>query len=264
MQSKSSTSLAIISILAIIIVFFIGVSNVEDAPTRKPFPTQGAELKETSSEEILKLDSNAATVSKTDEAKPLTQQPALQMSSSDKIEFQPPQLPAVEIQRNETTPPNKVDKIELLVKNINSEALTLAGFTSFVIKPQPFTGKLFDQFDLSMLSYLTIVDKTITENHNGNDATVLRAYEFGLSDKDQNQEVYDFLKAKIKDELGVTINETNQFGMSSFYINFNQPKEDAFLVVKTRTNVYALSYPKVKDGEKSYFNLVSKLFSELI
>lgn len=257
MHSKSSTSLAIISILAILIVFFIGVSNVEDAPQRRPFPSQGAVDKVT--KQTVKTEVNSGQ----DVATALVQ-PALQMTNSNKIEFQAPPLPTKTAEKAVAAAPTPADKIELLVKNINSESLSLAGFKNFVVKPQPFSGKLFDQFDLSMLAYLTIVDKTVTENSNGNEMVVLRAYEFGLSDKYQNQEVYDFLKAKIKDELGVSINETNQFGMSSFYINFNQAKDNVFLVVKTRTNVYALSYPKVKNGENSYFDLVSKLFSELI
>jgi hypothetical protein len=115
-----------------------------------------------------------------------------------------------------------------------------------------------------MLSYLDIVDKNVIQLLDGNEVQVLRVYEFNFSDSSSSQEIYDFLKAKIKDELGVTINESNQFGLSSFYVNFQEEKPDAFLVVKTRSNVYALSYPKDKDGKKTNFDLISRLLSELI
>ena len=115
-----------------------------------------------------------------------------------------------------------------------------------------------------MLSYLDIVEKKVVQLNDGNEIEALRVYEFNFSDSIGSQEIYDFLKAKIKDELGVTVNESNQFGLQSFYINFHEPKDQAFLVVKTRSNVYALSYPKATAGDKTYFELVSKLLTELI
>ncbi len=236
-----------ISILAILIVFFIGVSNVENAPARKPFPTEGASNANLNTDESANDQQNADKTEDTLTSPATTEKP--------QIEVAKPALPS-------TAPSNLYG--DLVVKNINSEALMKAGFSSFVIKPKPFNGKLFDRFDLSMLSYLNIVEKEVLENNEGNQRQVLLAVEFELTDKSQNQEVYDYLKAKIKDELGASVNETNQFGLSSFFINFNEPTDQAFLVVKTRTNVYALSYPKAKNGDKNYFDSVSKLLLELI
>jgi|GEM_PF-7012712 len=246
MQSKSSTSLAITSILAILIVFFIVVSNVEEAPQRKAFPTEGA----------VKVEDTAGSVAETE--KPSTAQDA---PVDEKLKSTNETLP-------KDLPKEKVDSAvtdeNFLVKNISSEILAKSGFKNIVVKPRPFNGMLFDQFDLAMLSYLNIIEKRVINLNDGNEIEVLRAYEFDFSDDLGAQEIYDFLKAKIKDKLGVTINQTNQFGLSSFYINFNSTLENVFLVVKTRTNVYALSYPKVKLNEISYFDLVSNLLKELI
>lgn len=153
---------------------------------------------------------------------------------------------------------------DLLIKNVNDESLRMAGYSDFVIKPKPFDGKLFGTFDISMLGSLNIIEKNVIENRNGNEANVLSVYEFELGNKDTTQEIYDYLRAKIKDELGITINESNQFGLSSFYINFGVPSDSVFLVVKMRDNVYALSYPKAKYGNKDYFVLTSALLKELI
>lgn len=243
-----------ISILAITIVFFIAVSNVEDAPLRKPFPTQGADSAKVLQKSAIVAEDDSE--SKTPDTTKTTA--SLVISNSDKIDI-------VNTTISEATPEEKPSNTtDLLVKNVNSEALTMAGLKNFVVKPQPFNGKLFDQFDLSMLSYLNIIDKNVIVAVDGNEKSVLRIYEFELPEKSQNQEVYDFLRAKLKDELEVKVNETNQFGLSSFFINFNEPKDDAFLVVKTRTNVYALSYPKAKGSDKSSQELVSKLLLELI
>lgn len=242
MQSKSSTSLAITSILAILIVFFIVVSNVEEAPQRKAFPTEGA-VKIVNS--AGSGPSGTAQNAHIDEKLKLVKETLTKEPPGEKID-------------------SAVTDENFLVKNISSEILSKSGFKNIVVKPRPFNGMLFDQFDLAMLSYLNIIEKRVINLNDGNETEVLRAYEFDFSDDLGAQEIYDFLKAKIKDKLGVTINQTNQFGLSSFYINFNTPLENVFLVVKTRTNVYALSYPKAKLNEISYFDLVSNLLKELI
>lgn len=255
--------MAIISILAILIVFFIGVSNVEDSPQRKPFPTEGADNKQI-------VNESKADAANTDRQESKQNEAAIEMSSSSQIKI-------VETPDSRDTQPKisartsadeKVDSAptpeNFLVKNVNNELLMKAGFNNVVIKPRPFNSRLFDRFDLSMLSYLNIVEKSVILLAGGDEKEIMRVYEFDFSDDAGAQEIYDFLKAKIKDELGVTINETNQFGLSSFYINFNGPQENAFLVVKTRTNVYALSYPKAKVNETNYFELVSALLKELI
>lgn len=250
MQSKSSTSLAITSILAILIVFFIAISDVENSPQRKPFPTEGAKAPETTEEEKSASDIDA----KNDSAQDTTVLTGGDSKSQDDIKTPPsPPSPATETTDSKDMP-----------KNISSESLLRTGFANVVIKPIPFTGKMFDQFDLSVLADLDIVEKQVVRLYEGNEVQVLRAYEFNFADEQSAAEIYDFLKAKFKDSLGVTINQTNQFGLGSFYINFGEPREQAFLVVKTRNNVYALSYPKAKVNGVDYFQPVSQLLEGLL
>jgi hypothetical protein len=280
MYSKSSTALAMISILSILIVLFIAISNVEDAPIRKPFPGVEAEQQINAGNDFdsgqtgqIGEDTGARSDEAADAEITVTKTPAGNLlqtldNFSNKLN---PENGSGQNQKSGTTEEAvaassaSTDKSNaLLSRNITNEVLNKAGYRDFVVKPRPFDGMLFDRFDISMLSYLDIVDKKVIQLQDGNEVEVLWAYEFNFSDGAGAQEIYDFLKAKLKDELGVTVNETNQFGLSSFYVNFQEQQEHAFLVVKTRTNVYALSYPKAKDGNVSYFVLTSNLLSELL
>lgn len=57
--------------------------------------------------------------------------------------------------------------------------------------------------------------------------------------------IYEFLKEKCASGSTVSINETNQFGSSSFYMNDTLRQDIAFLTVKYDFLVYSFSYPKV-------------------
>jgi hypothetical protein len=278
MHDKSSTSLAIISVLSIVIVLFIAISNVEEAPVRKPFSTSQA-------------GSGAANSGQAERIlPPFIEQKIDQTTDPDNFAIKFPdfvegvmggqtqtetpleahqaeeQLPVPELEplAVEISPENRAAPEGGLTGGINSEELTRAGYSDFVIKPRPFNGLLFDQFDVSMLSYLDVVDKRVLQMENGFENEVLHVYQFSFSESDGAREIYDYLKTDLKDELGVKLNETNQFGLGSFYVNFETPRDSVFLVVKTKYNVYALSYPKDDEDGDGNFKLVSSLLSELI
>lgn len=273
MYNKSSTSLAIISTLSILIVLFIAVSNVEDAPIRRPFPTQGADTEEIKegqktvfqeyNDDVPPADSNfegnfSNFVDKVQEGN----------QESEEVEFgsTSPVLENIDIQPATSAEPTSgsTQGSEGFSRTVNTELLTRAGFKNFFIKPRPFDGVLFETFDVSMLSYLNVLDRKIFQIIDGNEVEILRIYEFNLDDSDAADEIYTYLKTSLKEQLGVSVNETNQFGLSSFYINYQAPQTQAFLVVKTKGNVYALSYPKSDTDEIDYFKLVSNLVSELV
>jgi hypothetical protein len=286
MYNKSSTSLALISVLSILIVLFIAVSNVENAPIRRPFPTQGANnagvsggaenaFQAYNQDEALQapdFDTNFPEfVNKVEEAE-IGPTDAIGEGTTLEIEFGNNNvlpLPAeIDVPTVRETKQVKADSAaedkDFLTKGINSELLDKVGFKNFFIKPRPFDGLIFETFDASMLSYLNVLDRKVIQLIDGNEVEVLRVYEFNLNDADAAAEVYSYLKISLKDQLGVSVNETNQFGLSSFYVNFQAPSDSAFLVVKTKGNVYALSYPKAENQETNYFNLVSDLLTELI
>jgi len=295
MYSKSSTFLALTSILAILAVLSIAINDSKQSAVRKPFATSG---KDSTTVSLPNGWDSLTSQNQTDTSKDdQVIKDELKFTAEDQKNFQENNkgLDSTAVQLNfdnkgittpiattngmqpitsnlnsiipiatTTTSTNSTNTADLLVKDVNDQSLRLAGYTNFVIKPKPFEGKLFYSFDISMLGSLNVIEKDVIENRNGNDVQVLEVYEFSLGSKDTAQEIYDYLKAKIKDTLGITINESNQFGLSSLFINFSEVKDSAFLVVKTRDNVYALSYPKAKYGDKDYFVLTSALLKELI
>lgn len=273
--------MALISVLSIMIVLFIAVSNVEEAPIRRPFPTQGAEFGDN-------MDKKESVFSRYNSSGDKDQDTAADFEGnfsnfvekvedsngsdhdSPEIEFGntvfdiDTQFEIADPDTGNVVKPISTGRSGDLALGINSELLDKAGFRNFFIKPRPFDGLLFESFDVSMLTYLNVLDRKIIQLIDGNEVEILRIYEFNLNDVDASDEIYTYLKTSLKDQLGVSVNETNQFGMGSFFINHQVPRNNAFLVVKTRGNVYALSYPKTDEGNINYFELVSNLFSELI
>lgn len=313
MYSKSSTFLALTSILAILAVLSIAINDMQSPAARKPFATSGKGASVNENGKIPLPDgwdslTNQVTPDTAIDIQPVPEDinadsdyqkvidSELKFTPEDQKYFQEnfkglnesivnlnlqnPATPANTPENNVkiTESLNEVVKqtstensaktsavtTDLLVRNVNSESLRLAGYSDFVIKPKPLEGKLFGEFDVSMLDSLGIIQKNVLENRDGTEYSILNVYEFNQADKDTANEIYDFLKAQIKSNLNVSVNETNQFGLSSFYINFNSPKNNVFLVVKTRDNVYALSYPKANSGNKNYSLLTANLLKELI
>lgn len=267
MNDKSSTTLAMISVLTILIVLFIAISNVSESPVRRPFPSVGAgndlsQPKEDSTTAPAFINSAENKVD--DQFEQNFPEFVNSISGNETVQLDAVSntidLPEKDLPRWEAPSPST----DSLTYGITSQVLTKAGFTNFVIKPIPFNGVLFERFSVPMLSYLNIVDKRIIQVRNGNETEVLRVYQFNFDDSEGAKEIYDFLKTDLKGELGVDINENNQFGLSSFFINLQEPGEMAFLVVKTKTNVYALSYPKSNGEDENYFSLVSSLLSDII
>jgi len=249
MTDKSSTILSIVSLLLILVVLFIAIGDMRNAPIRKPFASgQTSDLSR--SPLIVKDDSMELIDVVTND---LTTEDISLNTEADVVD-----------ESIELFPQNvQSGAKQSLTAGINSEKLSQAGYRSFTIKPRPFNGILFDSFDVSILKHLDVVDKTVLQFQNGNEHEVLRVYQFSFDSVDGSRETYEYLLLNLKNELGISLNETNQFGMSSFFINFSSPKDAAFLVVKTRNNVYALTYPKDVTDARGNYELVKKLLSEI-
>lgn len=275
MQDKSSTSLAIISVLSIVIVLFIAIGNLEDAPVRKPFATGQAVSQSKSGEEEKPLPPFKQTDAEAPDPDSFVSNFPDFVESVAGLEDDPTEatagpdtsmpVPAVE---QKTADPQYADgsapaNAGALLGGINSEQLSRAGYRDFFVRPRPFNGMLFDLFNVSMLSYLDVVDKRVVLMKGGYETEILAVYQFSFRETEGAGEIYEYLKSDLKDELAVTLNETNQFGLASFFINFDPPKKSVFLVVKTKYNVYALSYPKDDKEGDGNFQLVSSLLSEL-
>ena len=139
--------------------------------------------------------------------------------------------------------------------NITPELLRQAGFEHFIIKIKPFSGKILNLMELNAVNTDQIKEFSIDL---GNNQSML-IDQIRSGNQDLNNEFFTFLKSKFSTTIGTKINQTNQFGSASFYINFEIPNDNVFLVVRYKTIVYALSYPRAKGSQNGIDNQVKNL-----
>jgi hypothetical protein len=128
-----------------------------------------------------------------------------------------------------------------------------AGFEDTALQRVPFNGILFETIDLRDFKSVDVITNNFLEHNRTQIGTI---NEFHAQSRDLADEIYNFLKEKSGKLIGASINETNTFGDRSFYLNFLELKDNAFLVVKQGENVYALTYKK---GEHSNVQTLLKL-----
>ncbi|MFA4891358.1 MAG: hypothetical protein WC604_03325, partial [Candidatus Gracilibacteria bacterium] len=74
--------------------------------------------------------------------------------------------------------------------------------------------------------------------------TFAKVYVVIVDDPEQIDEVYSVLKVRAAEGVDIEINETNQFGNASFYMNDLRRDSVAFLTVRVGSKIYGFSYPK--------------------
>lgn len=128
-----------------------------------------------------------------------------------------------------------------------------AGFKIPGLVAEDFLGVIFKEIDLSEY-----------DNDNHSQFIVTEADEFAgtiteliFENEDKAIEVYESIKTKITNNGGFVINETNQYGESSFFANHSEDKNSVFLVVKKGERLYTLYYPaKNHNKMKNLINLL--------
>ncbi|MFA5829436.1 MAG: hypothetical protein WC843_03000 [Candidatus Gracilibacteria bacterium] len=129
-----------------------------------------------------------------------------------------------------------------------------AGFAQTTLQRAPFTGMLFDTIDLQNSLSVPVLQQYLLKNNVARAATF---YEIHLQNKEMAGEVFSLIKQKAAAQAGALLNASNGFGEGSFYINYLDNTNHAFLVVKKGSSVYALTY--VKD----YHPYIAKLIQLL-
>ena len=130
---------------------------------------------------------------------------------------------------------------DLLSPNITFDMLGQAGSTGITLQRVPFNGSLFESIDLREFKSVPVIKQNFLQN---NRLKMGAFYEFRGNSKSIANEVYALLKEKSAGNIGASVNETNDYGDSAFYINYLDNSDTAFLVVKLGDNVYALTYKK--------------------
>jgi hypothetical protein len=123
---------------------------------------------------------------------------------------------------------------------IRQEQVVGAGFKDAYLEEQAHNGYLFknisigDLFDVEM-------DKTIVRTE---ETLYAKTYVMRMGPNSNVNDVYNVLKIRADELLNTEINETNEFGVTSFYMNDARRSGTSFLIVRIDKYIYGFSYPK--------------------
>ncbi len=115
------------------------------------------------------------------------------------------------------------------------------GFNNVVLQRIPFNGIMFQKVDMRDFQSVPIIQQNLLQN---NRDWVAEFYEMHAESQLLANEIYLLIKEKAATSIEAGINETNEFANGSFYINYADRSNTAFLVVKVRESVYAFVYKK--------------------
>ncbi|MFC1810997.1 hypothetical protein ACFLZH_05840 [Patescibacteria group bacterium] len=128
-----------------------------------------------------------------------------------------------------------------------------AGFKIPDMRSEAFGGIVFTDIDISEYNDDEHIEYTLTESEEF--AGIIS--ELIFPDSLISSEVYGSLKLKLIENERFIVNETNQYGESSFFANHTEQKNFVFLVVKIKERLYTLHYPaKNHNKMKNLINLL--------
>ena len=135
-----------------------------------------------------------------------------------------------------------LEDLKLTFDKITPEQLTEAGFKNAKIVKTNFSKRIFQLIDVSDVFNSDNGEFNISDD-NGNIYVVITEMRFQT--ELEAEDFYNLLKKRAAGLPGLTINENNQFGNASFFINDPKRIGNAFLVVRIGNYAYSYTYPKV-------------------
>lgn len=123
---------------------------------------------------------------------------------------------------------------------LRDEQIKSAGFVDAYLENEAFDGRLFKTILIDDLTDAEVT-KTLIRTK---DALLVKVYIFKIALNANVNEVYELLKLRSSQGLNIKINETNEFGLASFYMNDPTRSDTAFLTVRIAGFIYSFSYPK--------------------
>jgi hypothetical protein len=115
------------------------------------------------------------------------------------------------------------------------------GFENVTLQRVPFNGIMFERIDMRDFKSVPVIKQNLLQNNRQN---IAEFYEIHAESQLLANEIFLLIKEKALQAIEAGINETNEYGEASYYINYVDRGNTAFLVVKVREGVYALSYKK--------------------
>lgn len=136
---------------------------------------------------------------------------------------------------------------------IRNDHVVNSGFVGAYLSDEQYDGMIYKSISLGDLIGVDVKKHSIT-----NGTTVYaKVYSIIVEDSSNVGNVYDVLKLRALDGISIEVNETNQFGNASFYMNDPRRDSVAFLTVRIGFKLYGFSYPK--QYHPQIRNLVSNL-----
>jgi len=123
---------------------------------------------------------------------------------------------------------------------LNSDYVSKSGFVDASLETETFDGFLYKTVNVGNL-YGVKSEKYSIKNASTSFAKI---YVVIADDPANIDEIYRVIKTRAAEGLEIEINETNDYGMASFFMNDLRRPNVAFLTVKINSLVYGFSYPK--------------------
>ncbi|MBI5753756.1 hypothetical protein HZA40_01275, partial [Candidatus Peregrinibacteria bacterium] len=108
---------------------------------------------------------------------------------------------------------------------LRDEQIKSAGFTGGYLENEPLDGRLFKTIDISDLSDVEVTKTDIRSK----EEILAKVYVFKIGLNNNVSEVYQILKMRAAQGPNIKLNETNEFGQASFYMNDPSRSDTAFL-----------------------------------
>lgn len=129
-----------------------------------------------------------------------------------------------------------------------------AGFENVSLQRYPFNGILFERVDIRDFKSVPVILQRVLKN---NRDVIAELYEFHADSSLLAGEIYLLIKERAISVIEAGVNETDTCGDKSFFINYSDRPDNAFLVVKTGNSVYSLTY------EKGLHKMVENVLKEI-
>jgi hypothetical protein len=123
---------------------------------------------------------------------------------------------------------------------IRDEQIKSAGFSGAYLEEENHKGYMYKTIYIGDLPDLTVKKNVIRTE----DALLAKTYVLKTGIDSSLSEIYQVLKIRASEGLDVEVNESNDFGETSFFMNDFRRNDIAFLTVKFGNLIYGFSYPK--------------------
>ena len=123
---------------------------------------------------------------------------------------------------------------------IRDEQIKSAGFATGYLEKETHNDYLFKNIYIA-----DIFDTDVTKYMVRDTSNILaKVYVYKIGYKSDVDQTYNFVKERISKAVNMTVNETNQFGYASFYMNDPKRPDTSFLTTRIGGLLYSFSYPK--------------------